>query len=104
MSVTESASTRRRRIRDLAGISRRMGPGEAPRAFPDVREIAARSKEPIPRLQLNREEAANNTSLVIAIEFAGPRGDSSCCFPGMRKCRVGGRGTSTGGRPMIQTV
>ncbi len=48
-----------------------------------MREIAARSKEPLPPLQMNREAAANNTSLVIAIEFVGPRRDSKVLlFPG----------------------
>jgi hypothetical protein len=52
-------------------------------AVTDVREIAARSKAPIPELRLNRDEGVNNTSLVIAIELAGARVDRKVLlFPG----------------------
>lgn len=51
--------------------------------FQSVDEIAARTKTPIPYLQLDRESQANNTSLVIAIEFMDSNNESKVLlFPG----------------------
>jgi len=52
-------------------------------AVADVREIAARSKEKAPPLRMDAPQEVNNTSLVIAIELTGPRGERKVLlFPG----------------------
>ena len=53
---------------------------------PGWRHIGQQSRKPIPRLRLDRAENLSDTSLVMAIELTGPRGDSKVLlFPGDAK-------------------
>jgi hypothetical protein len=50
---------------------------------PGWRQIGQPSRNPIPRLRLDRPDAVNDSSLVMAIELIGPRGGSKVLlFPG----------------------
>jgi hypothetical protein len=68
----------------------RLGPEEALKipllaSYPaeDWRQIGEQSREPLPPLRLDTDAALNDTSLAIAIELAGPRGESKVLlFPG----------------------
>jgi hypothetical protein len=55
----------------------------SPTALPDQRASAGRAKERIPPMRLDAQHELNNTSLAIAIELAGPRGERKVLlFPG----------------------